>query len=259
MAEPPDDHFEEACEAFELQWIAGAEPPDLRAVLEGRRDHGDLAGLARELAMVDLEWRWRKAGERRRYPARWYHKRLREFGLSDDDAAQIARHELLVRSRWGDQPPVDKVAFGVPAPPLSLAQLHQTLNERFSVQILVAWDRRTKLKTTYGGPLNFGRQRSEDVAPVAVIATPPSEGRAPPNPEEPVASIVFAPTSARRISRLHYRVTRLSVDCFVTEVRGPGTPCRVDGRSLPLAEPVQLRLPFTITVDVYTTTFRRNW
>ena len=116
---------------FEASWKAGYAPDIWETIssfrLLERKD------LAVELAMIDLEWRWRLAIVDQPRDCAYYVDLLKELQLEADHFVMLVEHEFIVRCQWGDQPTVDTMLANLPDE-MGLRQvLENALNENFPV------------------------------------------------------------------------------------------------------------------------------
>ncbi len=158
-------------DSFEAWWCEGKQIPSIVDYCNACTQIDSLRGtrVAWELAMVDLEFRWRKTTDPTlRRSTHWYVKNLAEYGFEELDRRELSLHEWIVRSRWGDQPTLDE--FVAEQWPEKTAheredyrrELREQLELLFPIECNVGNETQHLLRVYLQTPCLVGRQRSTD-------------------------------------------------------------------------------------------------
>lgn len=153
---------------FEAAW-ARQEPPDAVEYV-AQLLQNDSSSAISELVRIDLERRWRSARDGIARRPLEYYLSLEQVSFSGDELVEMIGWEYYVRNRWGDCPTRTETAYRFPQ--------WQTVLEASLQRIAaeISWPR-LKLTINYhalseialDGPVQVGRQRDGDPAPVSHI------------------------------------------------------------------------------------------
>lgn len=232
--------IEAALDSFEERMLSGSEPPDVITTVAALCK---LHGFAErrgpwEMAMTDLELRWRRDDARLRRGTEWYARHLGPLGLSPEDIEELSTHELVVRSRWADRPPVKQlVAEQFPGVAAELRRQHydrlvRQLDIHFPICCVIRRDHQEHFRTTVHTPCIFGRQRSTDPASPCLHF----------DPAKGIWRVVVAERQQNSISRDQVMVRRLASDQLLIEPLSPAVGCYLGGKSIRTGQPEVLRI-----------------
>jgi hypothetical protein len=231
LSDEPSEETLQVLDSFEQQWIEESYPPDIHDFCTRLQDRPSFQERRTvwELAMTDLEFRWRRAKPSLRRSVNWYVSQLSGFGLTAHDIEDLRCHEWIVRSRWADKPTV--TAFCLEHLPEADQQqlvalqnrLRTTLEAEFPMQCRVSLGGQPASDIQLHTPCTVGRQRSQEPPPLALIHNQAAESW----------RMIVAPRELNSVSRKQLQITRMSidaveivplsglVDCFVESIRLP--------------------------------------
>lgn len=232
--------IEAALDTFEERLLSGSEPPDVVTTVASLCN---LHGFAErrgpwEMAMTDLELRWRRDDPQLRRGTEWYARHLGPLGLSAQDVEELSTHELVVRSRWADRPCVEQlVAEQFPGIAAELRRQHherlvRQLEIHFPVICVARLEHQEHFRTTIHTPCVFGRQRSTDPAAPCLHF----------DPERGIWRVVVAERQQNSISRDQVMVRRLASDQLLLEPLSPTVSCYLGGQPMRMGQPEVLRI-----------------
>lgn len=245
--------MEQEIESFERDWVRG-EPPSIFQRLEQARSRtGKPAAaerLALELALVDIEFRWRSGTAGRTRKSAWYRM---TFKLSDASVEQLAWHELLVRSCWGDRPSIDSVVEQLPHPEETAAVLHQLLQRRFPLYLLVrSTVGDSSLEVPLVGKVVIGRQRTGDPLPLGCRTAGREQGL-------PVTRVIIADELDSSTSRTQIILRRASVDEIELQAARRGTAALLDEQRLASEQTHRIRVASEVVLGSHRISLRGDW
>lgn len=216
-------------DVFEQLWLQASTPPDITQYCQQK--YGDIGFVERrvawELAMTDLEFRWRRNRASMRRTTSWYAEHLTRFGLTNSDVEELRNHEWIVRSRWADKPTVAefcKEQFPkVPANELTSIHAHfrTILEAEFPIHCRWSIAGKPASEVQLPTPCTMGRQRSKEPPPLALVH----------HQDKQCWRLVVAPRELNTVSRDQLQITRLAidvveiiplselVDCFIESIR----------------------------------------
>lgn len=232
--------IETALDHFEERLLSDTEPPDVLAAVASL---SDVAGFAErrgpwEMAMMDLELRWRRDDPRLRRGTEWYAEHLGPLGLSATDIEELSTHEMIVRSRWVDRPRIDQlVGQQFPAVAGELRQQHRNrlvrqMEIHFPIFAVVRLGRQEYFRSEVRTPCVFGRQRSTDPAVQCLYLDKATR----------LWRIVVAPRQRNSISRDQVMVRRLAIDQLLIEPLSHTVGCYLGGQRMQTGQPEVLRI-----------------
>ncbi|WP_164100894.1 hypothetical protein [Candidatus Laterigemmans baculatus] len=232
--------IEAGLDEFEGQWLRGPTPPDVVRTVEALQRHpgAEAQRLAWEVAMSDLELRWRHHDPAMRRGSRWYAERLARHGFSAVDFEELSAHELVVRSRWGDRPAIDALldeqfpGIGGDARQQHRQRLLTQLELHFPVSCIVKVDGGSRFRAEIPTPCVVGRQRIHDPAP----GTPYLDA------ETDQWRMVVVDRQQNRVSRSQAVIRRVAVHQVSIESISPNVGCYLDQQRLPLEQPVVVEI-----------------
>jgi hypothetical protein len=216
-------------DVFEQEWLQASTPPDITQYCQQRSGESSFVErrLAWELAMTDLEFRWRSTKASMRRNTLWYAEHLARFGLTSKDVDELRDHEWIVRSRWADKPTVAefcKEQFpDVPASELASVHHHfrAILEAEFPLHCRWSFAGQPASEVQLPTPCTAGRQRSKEPPPLALIH----------HQDKQSWRLVVAPRELNTVSRDQLQLTRQAidvieiiplselVDCFIESIR----------------------------------------
>ncbi|QDT12762.1 protein kinase domain-containing protein [Stieleria marina] len=130
----PGEIDEDAIERFEREWSAGSEPSIDDYVPS--RTNSRFAGTLEKLIAIDLENRWKRpqsdANQATLIQPSGVESYASHLGELDDQGAihRLAKHEFIVRRKFGDQPTVESMVARFP----SLKQVFIELDREYPVR-----------------------------------------------------------------------------------------------------------------------------
>lgn len=229
-----DSQLDRIIDDFEHRWLKG-DSPDIEATC---REYSQKAGesprkssvadCALQLAIVDLELRWRIASPEARRGTDWYRQHLTIYGLDEAKLRLLAFNELEVRSRWGDSPRFEQlVSEQFPsageANRCEIARLFcSEIELRFPIVCNVSSEATHRFRTILQTPCVVGRQRSSDPAIHDLRYCP----------REQMMRLVIADRTENFISRVQVKLERISVNELCVTPMSESVPCFLGSRRL---------------------------
>ena len=206
---PLEDEHHRLLDQFEDRWLGDGETPDVLAFCHQLPESARRGDLLLQLASTDLELRVRLGRGESLRSAGWYLRKLRPFGLDTEFAVELAVHELVVRSFWGDRPRIDGL-IEQQFPKCSAtehanlaARYRWELDQRFPVSLQFSNGPLRIYRTVLRSTNEIGRQRHGEPDPPASYLVPNSD----------VTRILIAGRQQNSISRRQLRLLRAGVDC----------------------------------------------
>jgi hypothetical protein len=251
------------CDRFEACWKSGC-PPRLEDYLAAWQDpvHDAVRRrLLRELVVIDMEYRWRKAlaattadPERANANARSpserfyvlpygpvledYLSRFPELLCGEQDQLDLVVAEYRVRQEWGDRPPYGAYRQRFPQVGSSLEPTLRGVALQLTSAVLRVYEREILVfATNFTSPVELGRQKTGETPPVSRVAA------------EHIERIVLAPVHDPTISRSQLYLDVVAKNVFLVENRSRKSSVFVEGKDrLPAGETRCLSLPFGVSV-----------
>lgn len=227
---------DELLDRFEHAWLAGSTPPDLLDFCRrGAKSELLSAPAVLQLAMTDLEFRWRKAPRELPLTLRWYRVNLREFGFGLREVEQLGKHEFVVRCYWGDQPTIeDLVAEQFPdgsalATEERMRAYLEQLDQAFPLTANVTVDDRHYFRCHLKSPCELGRRRTGEPRPPALV----------PLDHSPHHRLLVADRQRNNISRQQLLLRRVGLDQIDITALSRNVGCHVGGYRLPFRQAVR--------------------
>lgn len=232
--------IEEALDNFEERLLSDSQPPDLLAAVAALRDVDGFAERRGpwEMAMTDLELRWRRDNPELRRGTRWYADHLAPLGLSPLDVEELSTHEMVVRSRWADRPSVEQlVDQQFPGVAGEIRQQHRErlirqMEVHFPIFCVVTLDRQQHFRGKIHTPCVFGRQRSTDPSAQCIHH----------DEQTGLWRVIVAERHQNSISRDQAMVRRLAIDQLLIEPLSPTVSCYLGGKPMRRGQPEILRI-----------------
>jgi len=231
---PPADG--ELLDRFEHEWVTGASPPNLlEFCCQGAKSELLSAPAVLQLAMTDLEFRWRKAPGELPLALRWYQTNLQEFGFGLREVEQLGRHEFVVRCYWGDQPTIeDLVAEQFPdasarATEERMRVYLEQLDQAFPLTASVTVAGRHYFRCHLTSPCELGRRRTGEPLPPALL----------PLNHPPHHRLLIADRQQNNISRQQLLLRRVALDQVDITALSSNVGCHVGGYRLPVRQAVR--------------------
>lgn len=232
--------IEAALDEFESQWLRDQAPPDVVKTVAALQQSPGFGAqrIAWELAMSDLELRWRHHDPAMRLGSRWYAERLEPLGFTPQDLEELSSHELVVRSRWADRPTIEGVLEeqfpGIRGDDRRRHQqrLLEQLEAHFPLACVVKVDGGSRFRTEIPTPCVVGRQRSQDPAP----------GNPHLDSETGQWRMIVVDRQQNRISRSQAIIRRVAVHLISVESISENVGCYLDQQRLPLKQPVVVEI-----------------
>lgn len=232
--------IEAALDLFEERLLTDAVPPDVVATVATL---SDLPGFAErrgawELAMMDLELRWRRDDPQLRRGTDWYAKHLGPLGLTPTDVEELSTHEMIVRSRWVDRPHVDQlVDQQFPGVASNIRQRHydrlvRQMESYFPIFCFVRLGHQEYFRSEVHTPCVFGRQRSTDPAVQCLHF----------NEQTRLWRMVVTERHRNAVSRDQVMVRRLAIDQLLIEPLSRTVGCYLGGRRMQTGQPEVLQI-----------------
>lgn len=236
LSSEPSGAFEAALDQFEEQWLRNDSPPNVIAAVTELRQLTGFAErrVAWELAMSDLEFRWRHTDPIRRRGSRWYAEKLGPLGLTEADVEELCLHELIVRSRWADRPPIESLlesqypGMAEESRCRHRSRMVRQLEAHFPLECVVNVEGGNRFRAQVPTPCVFGRQRWNDPEPGGPHPDAANEGW----------RIIVVEREQSRVSRNQILIRRLAVHQVSVELLSENVGCHLQEQRLSVGQPV---------------------
>ncbi|XZE53493.1 hypothetical protein SH139x_005241 [Planctomycetaceae bacterium SH139] len=241
-SDAPQNYCEPASEdalldRFEHEWLTAASPPNLLDYCRWGAKSKQLPPPALlQLAMTDLEFRWRKGAGELPLTLTWYRQHLRQFGFGLVELEQLGSHELVVRCYWGDQPAIeDLVAEQFPDASAGAAEERtqaylEKLDQAFPLTANVTVAGRHYFRCHLKSPCELGRRRTGEPHPPALL---------PPLNYPPHHRLLVADRQQNNVSRQQLLLRRVALDQVDITALSRNVGCHVGGCRLPVRQTVR--------------------